>query len=109
MRTILVVNLTNKSKEINRYSNYHTTNLTTTLSTFRQLSRLCEKEPGIKRIVNEFKLIGIIINDPNDDEFRRHIKYSLEDLHEVICKDFAIVDKKKTYSQSLNILFHISL
>ena len=61
------------------------------LSTFQQLSRLCQNEPFIKRVFNDFKLTAIIVHDPTDDDFRREIKYSFEHLHEITGNDFAFL------------------
>ena len=61
------------------------------LSTFQQLAGLCKEEPYIRQTFDDFKLTGIIVHDPYDDAFRRHIKYSFEHLHEVTGKAFAFI------------------
>ena len=61
------------------------------LSTFQQLAGLCKEEPYIRQTFDDFKLIGIIVHDPDDDAFLRQIKYSFEHLHEVTGKAFAFI------------------
>lgn len=61
------------------------------LSTFQQLSGLCSNEPFIRKTFNEYKLVSVIVHAPEDDRFRREIKYSFEHLHEVTGKDFAFI------------------
>ena len=61
------------------------------LSTFQQLAGLCNEEPYIRQTFDNFKLIGIIVHNPDDDAFLRQIKYSFEHLHEVTGKAFAFI------------------
>ena len=61
------------------------------LSTFQQLAGLCKEEPYIRQTFDDFKLTGIIVHDPNDDAFRRNIKYSFDLLHEVTGNAFAFI------------------
>ena len=61
------------------------------LSTFQQLAGLCKDVPYIRRKFEQFRLIAIIVHDPSDDSFKRHIKYNFEHLHTVTDEHFAFI------------------
>jgi hypothetical protein len=61
------------------------------LSTFQQLARLCKDEPFVKKEFDRFRVVAIIVHAPDDDDFRRHLKYSFEHLHKVTDKGFAFL------------------
>ena len=61
------------------------------LSTFQQLSRLCNDEPYIRREFDRFRTVAVIVHSPRDDDFRRTVKYAFEHLHEVTGEGFAFI------------------
>lgn len=61
------------------------------LSTFQQLAGLCKDEPYIRKTFDNFRLVAVIVHDPSDGGFKKHIKYNFEHLHEVTGEHFAFI------------------
>ena len=61
------------------------------LSTFQQLAGLCKDEYDARETFSKYKVIAVVVHDPDDKSFKRRMKFSFERLHETTGRDFAFI------------------